>query len=155
MIPIGEEALGVIYLDNTATSDPKPREVVEAVCRCLTDANANPGRGAHQAAVAAARFVYRARADLAALLGVRDPARLIFTAGCTDALHLAIGGLLDRQGGRVLTSSLEHNAVWRPLRDWTLRTGGEVVALPPGPDGSALDLRALEAALRGARLCVC
>jgi selenocysteine lyase/cysteine desulfurase len=55
----------VIYLDNAATSDPKPPEVVDAVCRCLRETNANPGRGAHRPAAAAARLVYEARLHLA------------------------------------------------------------------------------------------
>ncbi len=144
----------MIYLDNAATSDPKPPEVVGAVCRCLGESNANPGRGGHRAATAAARTVYEARVQLAQLLGVGDPRRLIFTAGCTDALHLALGGLLDARGGRVACSGFEHNAVWRPLRAWARQTGGEVIAVPPAPDGRPLDLTAWAQAVRTARLAV-
>lgn len=142
----------MIYLDNAATSDPKPPEVIEAVCQCLRGSNANPGRGAHRSAVAAARIVYEARLQMADLLGVRDPARLIFTAGCTDALHLAIRGLLDDRGGRVVCSAFEHNAVWRPLRDWARRTGGEVIPVPARHDGGPLDLDAWAKEMRTARL---
>jgi len=144
----------LIYLDNAATSDPKPAEVIAAMSACLGESNANPGRGAHRRAVAAARIVYEARVRLADLLGVDDPARLVFTAGCTDALHLALHGLLGNEPGRVTCSSFEHNAVWRPLRDWARRTGGLVLAVPPGPDGTPLDMRAFAAAARQARLCV-
>ncbi len=144
----------VIYLDNAATSDPKPSEVIEAVGHCLRENNANPGRGGHRPATAAARAVYGARVQLAELLGVGDPARLIFTAGCTDALHLAIRGLLDDSGGAVACSAYEHNATWRPLRDWARRTGGKLVVVPPAPDGGPLDLDAWAAAVPSTRLCV-
>ncbi len=144
----------MIYLDHAATSDPKPVEVVEAVAACLRDANANPGRGAHRRAVAAARLVYGARARLAVLLGVADPARLVFTSGCTDSLHLALLGLLGERSGRVVCSAFEHNAVWRPLRAWAHRSGGELVVVPPAAADRPLDLALLAAALRGARLCV-
>ena len=146
--------MSVLYLDNAATSDPKPEEVVLAVSVCMRDANANPGRGAHRRAVAAARIVYEARVRLAELVGVADPAQVVFTAGCTDALHLALRGLLGSEAGRVVCSAFEHNAVWRPLRDWARRTGGELVVIPPGRDGAPLDLDALAGAARRSRLCV-
>lgn len=114
----------MIYLDNAATADPKPPEVIEAVRSAMAGDNANPGRGAHRRAVSAARLVYQARVDLAQVLGVADPARLIFTGGCTGSLHLALQGLLGSRPSRVTCSSFEHNAVWRPLREWSRRTGG-------------------------------
>lgn len=141
-------------MDNAATSDPKPREVVAAVCASLTDVNANPGRGAHRRAISAARSVYEARVGLANLLGVTDPAQIIFTGGCTDSLHLALQGMLGSGSGRVTCSSFEHNSVWRPLREWARLTGGEVLVAPPGKGGTPLDLRAFEAAVQRSRLCV-
>ncbi len=139
----------MIYLDHAATSDPKPPEVVRAVLETLEAPNGNPGRAGHRASLEAARRIFRAREALAQLLGVADASRLIFTAGATDALNLAIQGSLGQQGGEVFLSSLEHNAVTRPLATWRRRTGGTVRVIPPGP-GVPLDLRWLRAHLTSA-----
>ncbi len=134
-----------IYLDNAATANPKAPGVAEAMARSLTDCNANPGHGGHRLAVRATVAVYEARAALAALLGVADPARLIFTSGATAALNQAIWASLPGSG-QVLCSVWEHNAVLRPLAAWRRRTGGSVVALPPG-DGRPLTVEAVEQAI--------
>lgn len=104
-----------IYLDNAASSCPKPATVVEAVDRCLREHCANPGRGAHKTAVAAARIIYQTRQKAAQLLGVGDSADVMFTMNATDSLNLAMYGLL-RPGDHVVTSIVEHNAVLRPLK---------------------------------------
>lgn len=75
----------------------------------------NPGRGGHSFSLAAARVVYRARERVAALLGVSDPMRIVFTANATEALNLALKGFL-KPGDHVVTTSMEHNSVIRPLR---------------------------------------
>lgn len=103
-----------VYLDNAASSCPKPPAVVAAVEECLKKSCANPGRGAHKTAVAAARIIYRTRQKAAGFLGVEDSANIIFTQNATDALNLAIHGLLAA-GDHVVTSAVEHNAVARPL----------------------------------------
>lgn len=105
----------MIYLDNAATSFPKPPGVGEAMAGCLLEAGGNPGRGAHRLAREASRVVFQAREAVAALLGVPDPARLAFTKNATEALNLAILGRVPA-GGTVAVGSLEHNAVMRPLR---------------------------------------
>ena len=102
------------YLDNAATSHPKPPAVLDAVRRALTEDNANPGRSGHPRALRAAEAVLNARETLAGLLGAQDPFSILFTFNCTDALNLAIKGSL-RRGGHVLVSAMEHNAVMRPL----------------------------------------
>lgn len=103
-----------IYLDNAASSCPKPPGVAQAVNRSLTELCANPGRGAHQLAVAAARSIYQAREEAARFLGIADSADLIFTQNATDALNTAMRGFL-RRGDHVISSAAEHNAVARPL----------------------------------------
>ncbi len=134
----------IIYLDNAATSHPKPSTVYQAVDEALR-AGGNPGRGGHRLAVAAGRRVLGARLALAELFGVSDPGRLLFTANATDALNLAIKGLL-RPGDHCITTTVEHNALRRPLAALA-RTGVEVTWLEPGPDGR-LDPAAIQAALR-------
>ena len=104
----------MIYLDNAATSFPKPKRVIDAVTRYLKEIGANPGRAAHALAQEAGGSIDRTRRLLASLLGNVDPCRIIFTPSATVALNLAIKGLL-KSGDHVLTTSMEHNSVLRPL----------------------------------------
>lgn len=104
-----------IYLDNAATSSPKPECVVKAVVRALTEINANPGRAGHVRSLEAAREVLACREAIANLLGAEDPLSVAFTFNCTDALNLAIKGAL-RRGDHVISSMLEHNSVLRVLK---------------------------------------
>ena len=83
-----------IYLDNAATSHPKPEAVVRETVRAMTEYNANPGRSGHRAALAAARQVLTTRERLAALLNAQDPMSVVHCFNCTDALNLAIKGSL-------------------------------------------------------------
>ena len=105
----------MIYFDNAATSWPKPPGVAEAMVHFLTDVGANPGRAAHRRAVASGRIVYNAREAVAELLNAPDPLRVIFGHNVTEALNLVLRGYL-RPGDHVITSSMEHNSVMRPLR---------------------------------------
>ncbi len=103
----------MIYLDNAATSWPKP----ETVCSAVSEAvrlGGNPGRGTSEGARSAAEILDTARELLAQLINVPDPSRIIFTLNATDALNLALKGMLS-PGDHVITSSMEHNAVTRPL----------------------------------------
>lgn len=104
----------MIYLDNAATTFPKPRRVVQAVYRCIDEYCGNPGRGSHALAMAAAEQIYTCREALCELLGAPSPERILFTQNTTYALNLAIKGLL-KAGDHVLISELEHNAVRRPV----------------------------------------
>lgn len=104
----------MIYLDNAATSFPKPREVAEAVNACITRYCGNPGRGAHPLSLASAEKIFACRVALSDFLGVQAPERVIFTYNTTHALNLAIKGLFC-PGAHILISELEHNAVRRPL----------------------------------------
>ena len=103
----------MIYLDNAATTLHKPRAVDEAVRRAM-HAAAGYARGGYAAAMRAGETVYACREQAAALFGVRDPARVVFTMNATHALNLAIHALAQ-PGMRVAVSGYEHNAVMRPL----------------------------------------
>ncbi len=104
----------LIYLDNAATSWPKPEEVYRVLGDFLRTAGANPGRGSHRMAMEAARTILETRQALAELFGLAVPERLVFAANATAALNLAILGTL-RPGDHAVTSDVEHNAVARPL----------------------------------------
>jgi cysteine desulfurase family protein len=140
-----------IYLDHAATSWPKPPGVAEAMVRFLENVGANPGRSAHSLSVEAARIVYDAREAVAELLGVDDPARVVFGANLTEGLNLALRGLL-RPGDHVITSSVEHNAMMRPLR--ALEAQQVAVTVVPATPAGELDLGLLEAAIRPATVLI-
>jgi cysteine desulfurase family protein len=112
----------MIYLDNAATSFPKPPEVAEAVLAALA-APASPGRSGHAAALAASRIIHKARKNLAALFGLPDNRRLVFTANITWALNLALAGLGLRAGDHVISGPFEHNSAARPLTRLAAETG--------------------------------
>ena len=114
----------MIYLDNSATSWPKPPEVKKAMVKFLEEVGANPGRSGHLLSIEAARILYETREALATLFNVKDPLRVIFTSNATESINLAFKGLL-KPGDHVITSSLEHNSVMRPLRALE-RTGVEL-----------------------------
>ena len=141
----------MIYLDNAATTWPKPKEVAEAVAACIEAVPGTPGRGSHQGARQAARIAFEAREEIAALFDVDDATRIAFCGNATQALNTALFGLLQ-PGDVVVTSSWEHNAVVRPLH--VLEQKGVIIRkIPPSQEGP-LDLKALEAALVGAKALV-
>ena len=105
---------GLIYLDNAATSYPKPPEVYSEVVKSLVQYGGNPGRGAHRLSMAAAEKIYECRELAAELFGVSDAERVFFTLNATHGLNTVIKGLL-RRGDHVLISDMEHNAVYRPI----------------------------------------
>lgn len=104
----------IIYLDHAATSWPKPPEVLTAMNECLQEYAANPGRGSHQMAVKASRVLFETRKQAARLFGIKNPNLISFTLNTTQALNLAIKGFL-RAGDHVISTSVEHNSVRRPL----------------------------------------
>jgi cysteine desulfurase family protein len=105
----------MIYLDNAATSFPKPESVYQALDRFARSDLANPGRAGHKMALAAERVLDDARHLLNQLFHGEGPERFIFTLNCTDALNMAFKGVLA-EGDHVITTDLEHNSVSRPLR---------------------------------------
>ncbi len=133
------------YLDNAATSWPKPEAVYQAMERFSREIGGSPGRSAHRLSVAAARVILEARENTARLLGVSDPMRVVFTKNATEALNLAILGLLS-PGDHIVTSSIEHNSVMRPLR-FLESNGVELTAVRCSPRGE-LDPADVAAALR-------
>jgi len=134
-----------VYLDNAATSWPKPEAVYRAVDHFMRQVGATPGRGGHRREEEAQRIADEARAALAELFHVPDPQGVAFTLNATQALNLALKGLL-RPGDHVVTSSIEHNALWRPLKALE-RRGVELTAVACAPDGT-LDPADVAAALR-------
>jgi len=107
--------MGIIYMDNAATSFPKAPGVVEAVAHYLEHIGASAGRGAHRLAREAESLLWDTRRLLANLFGVSEPKRVVFALNVTQALNMALFGLL-REGDHVVTTSMEHNSVMRPLR---------------------------------------
>lgn len=103
----------MIYLDNAATTLQKPPQVIQAVVEAMTTLG-NPARGAHEGALRAARGIYEARCRVAALFGCPRPDHVVFTSNSTEALNIAIRGVL-RPGDHVISTDLEHNSVLRPL----------------------------------------
>lgn len=122
----------MIYLDNAATTWPKPPGVADEVNNFLSHFGGNPGRGGHAAALQASRLIYAVREEMAEFFGADDPVNVIFTANATHALNTALFGILQ-PGDHVITSSMEHNAVSRPLRALAQR-GVEVTEILVHPD---------------------
>jgi cysteine desulfurase/selenocysteine lyase len=113
----------MIYLDNAATSFPKPDAVFQGMDAFVRASAANPGRSGHRRAVEAEAMINETRRLLARLVGFSRPERIVFTLNATDALNMAIKGVL-RPGDHAITSVLEHNSISRPLnqmeRDGTI-----------------------------------
>jgi cysteine desulfurase family protein len=135
----------MIYLDNAATTWPKPQQVVDAIQEVLVHKGGNAGRGGHGAAMQMARLIYQTRQDLCVLFGTDDPTRVVFAQNATHALNQALFGLLQ-PGDHVITSSIEHNAVARPL--WALKHRGVEVSEVPGILGREFDLDAYDKAFQ-------
>ncbi|WP_238905238.1 aminotransferase class V-fold PLP-dependent enzyme [Clostridium sp. YIM B02506] len=123
----------MIYLDNGATSFPKPRSVYEEMIKCVRDYCANPGRGAHDMSIRCDMEIYECRERIAKLFNINNPLNVIFTANATDGLNIAIHGLLEK-GDHIITSYLEHNSVLRPVKQKE-RQGVEVSLLKGDKDG--------------------
>jgi len=124
----------MIYFDNAATSYPKPKEVGRAMLHFLEKVGASPGRSGHRLSIEAGRLLYQTREGLAELLNVIDPLRIIFTLNVTEAINLVLKGLL-RPGDQVITSSMEHNSVMRPLRELE-KKGVEIKVVSCSPQGN-------------------
>ncbi|THF73504.1 aminotransferase class V-fold PLP-dependent enzyme [Cohnella fermenti] len=136
----------IIYLDNAATSWPKPPSVHEAMERCLREAAANPGRGSHRMAVQASRVLFEGRKQLAKLFRVANPNDIAFTLNTTHSLNIAIQGWL-RPGDHVIATSLEHNSIRRPLEALKRKIGIEITYVEPDIVG-AVRAASVEEAIR-------
>ncbi|MCK9365315.1 MAG: aminotransferase class V-fold PLP-dependent enzyme [Syntrophales bacterium] len=123
-----------VYLDNAATSWPKPESVYRAVNRFMRWVGATPGRGGHQREEEAARIADKAREALTQLFNAPAQGGVAFTMNATQAINMALKGAL-KPGDHVVTSSVEHNAMWRPLK--ALERGGvSITAVPCAVDGT-------------------
>ena len=140
----------MIYFDNAATSWPKPPAVAEAMTHFIKEVGANPGRAAHRQAVESGRIVYGAREAVCKLFHAPDPLRLVWCKNVTEALNLVLCGMLH-PGDHVVTSSMEHNSMMRPLRalegPGQSSEGVEVTVAGCSPQGR-LDPASVEAAIR-------
>lgn len=134
-----------LFLDNAATSFPKPDSVYRAMDAAMREIGVAPGRGGYRQSLEAARIVFATRSALAGFFGVSDSSRLIFTHSATESLNLAVSGLL-KAGDHVVSSSVEHNALLRPLH-LMLGRGVEVTFVPADREGVVSE-REIAGALR-------
>lgn len=123
----------MIYFDNAATTLVKPPSVIRAVTEAMCSLG-NSGRGVHRGALSASRIIYDTRVALARLFGAESPERIAFTANATQALNIAIKGILN-PGDHVITTALEHNSVLRPLYELEDQ-GLQVTILPADSMGN-------------------
>lgn len=135
----------MVYIDNASTSWPKPESVYRAMDEFMRRNAGNPGRGSHGMALAAAEVVEETRTLLARLFNIPTPERIIFTLNCTDAINMGLKGLL-RPGDHVITDSIGHNSLARPLKKLE-RQGVKVERLLPSPSNGVLSPHAIEAAI--------
>lgn len=112
-----------VYFDNAATSYPKPESVYEAVDHFQRQVGASPGRGTYKKSREADRIIYDTRSAIAMLFNIPDLSRIVFSANVTESINLALKGYL-KKGSHVITTAMEHNAVWRPLK--VLEQKGEI-----------------------------
>src|SRR5437879_9819189 len=126
----------MIYLDNAATSFPKPEAVYQALDAFARHDLANPGRAGHKMALAAERALDDCRHLLNQFFHGEGPERFIFTLNCTDALNMAFKGVL-KDGDHVITTDLEHNSVSRPLRAMELAGKVTLTRIAADKDGTA------------------
>jgi cysteine desulfurase/selenocysteine lyase len=125
-----------LYMDNAATSFPKPAAVLAAMARYATELGASPGRGAYAEAVESAAILTDCRRRLNALFHGERPEHFVFTLNCSDALNLAIKGLIDPNGkGHAICSHIDHNSILRPLHAMAERGWIEQTRVPVDPVG--------------------
>lgn len=141
----------MIYLDNAATTFPKPRKTVEEISKCLTHYCANPGRSGHDMASKMASEIYETREVIADFFNIKDPLRIVFTCNATESLNLGIKGIL-KPGDHVITTAMEHNSVLRPLKELK---GIRVTVVPADKEGR-VSAKNIEAAIMpSTKLVIC
>ncbi len=122
-----------LYLDNAATSFPKPEATLAAMINYQQNIGGSPGRSGHRLSIGAGRVVFETRETLARLFNIEDPLRIAFTKNVTESLNISLFGLL-KKGDHVVTTSMEHNSVMRPLR-YLASQGLELSVIPCSPRG--------------------
>lgn len=135
----------MIYLDNAATSWPKPAGVAQAVVAAMNRAAGNPGRTSHRTAMHSAELIQECRENLAQLFAIENPLRVCFMASTTEALNTALKGVLQ-PGDHAICSSMEHNSVWRPLA--ALETRGVEFSIAQADGDGLLDPEKVERLIR-------
>ncbi|KAB3531879.1 aminotransferase class V-fold PLP-dependent enzyme [Alkaliphilus pronyensis] len=135
----------MIYLDNAATTFPKPEIVYESVLDHMKGYGANPGRSGHKLAIEAGRVIFKGREAVSRLLGIDNPMQVVFTSNATEALNLGIKGTLIG-GDHVITTSMEHNSVIRPIKALE-RVGVENTIVECEADGS-INISKIEEAIK-------
>ena len=123
-----------IYLDNAATSHPRPRAVIDAICDYLSQVGANPGRSGHTRSLKAGRMLLETREMLAEFFERDKPENVIFTQNVTHAINLVLNGYLEREN-HVITTKYEHNSVLRPLTHLQKNRNINVDYLPVDVEG--------------------
>jgi len=136
-----------LYFDNAATTHPKPESVYKDLCDTMRNVAASPGRGAYRQSLDASRILFSTRESVASLFNIDDASRVIFTHNATGALNLALRGLLE-SGDHVVTTSMEHNSVMRPLHSlqkqgvsYTVVQGSNDGFIDPAKLGKAMTSR--------------
>ena len=140
-----------LYMDNAATSLPKPREVTEAMVRYMTELGGSPGRGAYREAVETGALIFECRQRLSRLFNGERPEHFVFTLNCSDALNLAIRGLLDGDDGttaHAVCTQVDHNSVLRPLNELARRRRVDVTHVPVDPSTGRVDPDDVRKAIR-------
>ncbi len=140
------DASKIIYLDNAATTFPKPKEVLEQALDAYSRFGVNPGRSGYDLCLLAGELVAETRKAMTRFFGGSDPNRLIFAYNATDALNLLIQGVLA-EGDHAVSTTVEHNSVIRPLNHLARDRGVEVDFVATGPDGR-VDPRAIAKRIR-------
>lgn len=133
------------YFDNSATSFPKPKQVIDKMVEVMTEYGANPGRSGHRLALEAGRGIYETREKLSKFINSKDAMNVVLTRNATASLNLAIKGLL-KKGDHVVTTTMEHNSVLRPIMKLKETIGIEVTILQADIQGQ-IDLKELEKAI--------
>lgn len=135
-----------IYLDNSATSFPKPEGVYQAMDSYMRTNGASAGRGNYARAREAEEQIYKTRKAISLLLEAKKPSNIVFTCNVTESLNVILKGYL-KEGDTVLTSDIEHNAMWRPLHSLQRERGIRIETFHCSPDGR-VDLEEIEKNLR-------
>lgn len=136
----------LIYLDNAATSFPKPTEVQKAMMYYLNNIGASPGRSDHHLSQEAGKIILNTRESIAKLFHIKDPLRIVFALNVTESLNTIIHGFLN-PGDHVITSSMEHNSVMRPLK-YLEKKGVIEISYVPCDRKGFMDLDALKTLLQ-------
>lgn len=143
----------MIYLDNGATSFPKPKAMLECMNKCMAEYCGNPGRSGHIMSMKTGEEIYKTRKNIAKLFNIDNPGRIIFTINTTGALNQGIQGVL-KEGDHVITTSMEHNSVLRPLKMLEVK-GIEHTIVKCDKTGS-VNLKDIKAAIKGnTRMILC